>query len=135
MASLAEEGVGRLQIYVHANGAATKVKDAKAVYFPTCDLLDAEVGASPSRAWRAAVDGVHALRHGLIRRIGPGESTRICDMPWISRDGPMLPMGAARSDSPQLVSELIDQTSRRWDRHIVRGYFSRWIGKLLKIFL
>jgi hypothetical protein len=30
----------------------------KAVYFPMTDALEAEVGSSPSRVWRAIVDGI-----------------------------------------------------------------------------
>ena len=114
---------------------ALSARVLKAVYFPTGDLLDADLGASPSRVGQAVVDDVHVVHQGLIRQIGSGESTRICNMPWIPRDGLMLPTGKARSDLPQLVCDLIDQASRSWDRQLVRGSFSPWIGSLLKIFL
>ena len=83
------------------------------MYYLESDLLDAEVGGTPSRVWRAIVDGVQILRLGLIRRIESGTSTRIWDMSWIPRDGLMRPMGTARAGSPLVVSELIDQTSQR----------------------
>ena len=64
----------------------------KAVYFPTGELLDAELGSSPSRVWSAIVDGIQVLQQGLIRRIGSGESTKIWESPWLPRDGMLLPL-------------------------------------------
>lgn len=111
---------------------ALSARVLKAVYFPTGDLLDAELGASPSRVWHAMVDGVHVLRQGLIRRIGSEESTRIWNMPWIPRDGLMLPIRNTSSNSPQLVCELIDQASQSWNRQLVRGSFSPLDWELIK---
>jgi hypothetical protein len=42
----------------------------KAVCFPDVDFLSAGLGSSPSRIWRAIVDGKGVLEQGLIRRIG-----------------------------------------------------------------
>ena len=44
----------------------------KAVYYPSSGFLVAELGASPSRIWRAIIDGKEVLKQGLIRRIGTG---------------------------------------------------------------
>ena len=52
----------------------------KAVYFPDGDFLEAQIGTSPSRIWRAIVDGKDVLCQGLIRRIGTGEATDIWTM-------------------------------------------------------
>jgi hypothetical protein len=49
----------------------------KAVYFPDGEFLDAAVGDSPSRVWRAIVEGKEVLSQGLIRCIGTGEKTNI----------------------------------------------------------
>jgi len=64
----------------------------KAVYFPDGDFLEAQIGTSPSRIWRAIVDGKDVLCQGLIRRIGTGEATDIWAMNWIPRDGLMRPI-------------------------------------------
>ena len=61
----------------------------KAVHFPDGDFLEAQIGTSPSRIWRAIVDGEDVLCQGLIRRIGTGEATDIWAMNWIPRDGLM----------------------------------------------
>ena len=52
----------------------------KAVYFPDGDFLEAQIGTSPSRIWRAIVDGKDVLCQGLICRIGTGEATDIWTM-------------------------------------------------------
>jgi hypothetical protein len=77
----------------------------KAKYFPNNDFIDAEVGSSPSRIWRAIVDGKDVLKQGLIRRIGTGEGTRIWDSNWIPRDGLLRPVVCMQANAPQLVSE------------------------------
>jgi hypothetical protein len=66
----------------------------KAVYFSDGDFLDAEVGASPSRIWRAIIDGKEVLQNGLIRRIGTGLGTNIWSMNWLPRDGTLRPCAA-----------------------------------------
>ena len=40
----------------------------KAVYFPNQDFLEAEIGASPSRVWRAIVDGRDVLKQGIVKK-------------------------------------------------------------------
>jgi hypothetical protein len=64
----------------------------KSVYFPHCDFLEAEVGSSPSRIWRAIADGKEVLKQGLIKRIGTGEGTLIWNTNWLPRDGLLRPM-------------------------------------------
>ena len=59
----------------------------KAVYFPDTLFLDAALGPSPSRVWRAIVDGRDVLQQGLIQRIGTGEETEVWSSNWIPRDG------------------------------------------------
>lgn len=39
----------------------------KAVYYPTSDVLEAELGNHPSQIWRAIIQGKEVLRQGLIR--------------------------------------------------------------------
>ena len=63
----------------------------KAVYFPDVDFLSAGLGSSPSRIWRAIVDGKGVLEDGMIRRIGTDEETFIWCMNWLPRDGMMRP--------------------------------------------
>jgi hypothetical protein len=72
----------------------------KAVYFSEVELLDAEMGSSPSWVWRAIVDDIQVLQQGLIRRIGSGESTKIWESPWLPRDGMLLSLRPTKDNPP-----------------------------------
>lgn len=95
----------------------------KAVYFPQQNFLDAVVGLNPSQVWRAIVEGKQVLKLGLIRCIGSGESTRIWDMNWLPREGGMRPICSIKNNPPVWVSQLINQTSRRWNKQILTEFF------------
>ena len=95
----------------------------KAVYFPDGDFLEAQIGTSPSRIWRAIVDGKDVLCQGLIRRIGTGEATDIWAMNWIPRDGLMRPMSRLQGNNMRMVSDLIDNTTGCWDMQRLKQSF------------
>ena len=80
----------------------------KAVYFSETDFLEAELGPSPSRIWRAVIDGKDVLKQGLIRRIGTGEETDVWQMNWLPRDGMMRPVSCLSNTPPVKVHEPID---------------------------
>src|SRR6185503_13749434 len=88
--------------------ATLSVRVLKAVYFPNADFLDAELGPSPSRVWRAIIDGKGVLQQGLIKIIGTGEDTDVWRTNWLPRDGLMRPIFCLSSTPPAVVSELID---------------------------
>jgi hypothetical protein len=64
----------------------------RAVYFPDRNIMSAELGSRPSQIWRAILEGRDALRLGLIRRIGNGQSTSIWDENWLPRDMRLRPI-------------------------------------------
>ncbi|PNT63269.1 hypothetical protein BRADI_4g13587v3 [Brachypodium distachyon] len=72
----------------------------KAKYFPDSELLEADLGSSPS--------------HGLIKRIGSGKETRIWWDNWLPRDSLLRPVGRKSANPPKLVSDLIN-ADRCWD--------------------
>lgn len=96
----------------------------KAVYFPVSDFMNARLGSSPSRVWRAILDGREALQQGLIRWIGTGTTTHIWDMDWLPSDSMRRPVFCSCQDKPQLVSELIDHTSAAWDQAKLNQFFT-----------
>jgi hypothetical protein len=96
----------------------------QAVYFPGKDFLDAEVGSSPSRVWRAIIEGKEVLSQGIIRRIGTGETTKIWQMNWLPRDGLLRPVASHCAYPPRYVCELIDLASCSWDQHKLRQVFT-----------
>jgi hypothetical protein len=96
-----------------------------AVYFPNDGFLDAQLGGSPSRVWRAIMDGKNILEQGITRRIGTGEGIRIWQMNWLPRDG--LLRTVCRSQGAQhlsLVSDLIDHTTCSWRTDILEEAFA-----------
>jgi len=95
----------------------------KAVYFPETDFLEAELGPSPSRIWRAVIDGKDVLKQGLIRRIGTGEETDVWQMNWLPRDGMMRPVSCLSNTPPVKVHEPIDPVLKTWDLEAPRVHF------------
>ena len=94
----------------------------KAVYYPAGEFLDAELGAAPSRVWRAIMEGKDVLKQGLIRRIGTGEETEIWNMNWLPRGGLLRPVACTHDDPPHRVCELIDPLTRSWDMEKVQTF-------------
>jgi len=104
--------------------ASLSARVLKAVYYPDRDFLDAEVGSSPSRVWRAIVEGKEVLTQGLIRRIGTGETTNIWGMNWLPRDGQLRPLRCPIPNAPQLVQELIDPLTMGWDHEKLQQFLT-----------
>lgn len=96
----------------------------KAVYFPDREFLEAEVSTTPSRIWRAIVEGKEVLKQGLIRRIGTGETTHIWSTNWLPRDRLLKPVACTGANPPQMVSELIDTTTATWDHQKLQNFFT-----------
>ncbi|XP_073362839.1 uncharacterized protein [Aegilops tauschii subsp. strangulata] len=95
----------------------------KARYFPDGSILEATLGAHPSQVWRSLIEGRDVLALGLIKRIGSGENTSIWHENWLPRDYKLKPMCSISPDPPQTVLELIDPTSRTWNRPALMQHF------------
>ena len=103
----------------------------KAVYFPDCSLLQAGLGSPPSQIWRAVLDGRDVLAHGLVCRIGDGETTNIWRDNWIPRDNFKCPAPSLEPDAPVRVAELIDNTTASWNETLVRSVFTQGDAKAI----
>lgn len=111
-------------------------KVLKAVYFPQCSLLDAELGSHPSQIWRAVLDGRDIVVRGVVRRVGNGASTSIWQHNWIPRDNFKRPITSLVPNPPERVSDLIDATSAQWRENLVRVVFTPFdAAEILKISL
>lgn len=88
----------------------------KAVYYPSCEVLDAELGNHPSQIWRAIVQGKEVLKQGLVRRIGDGRTTSIWNDNWIPRDFMLRTVHPRSTNPPELVADLIVSMERCWNR-------------------
>ena len=95
----------------------------KAVYYPSCDFLKAEVGSHPSQIWRALVEGRDTLKVGLIRRIGTGESAHAWHDNWLPRDTSMRPIACLKIDPPECVADFIDEMQACWKVEQLRECF------------
>lgn len=56
----------------------------KQKYFPSGELLGANLGSRPSFLWMSLVAGLGLLKEGLLWRIGNGQQVRIWDDRWLS---------------------------------------------------
>lgn len=93
------------------------------MYFSDQEFLQASLRTSPSRICRAILDGREALEHGLIRRIGTGETTDIWNMNWLPRSGLLKPTTRMGDHAPTRVCELIDQSTATWDKEKLEQFF------------
>jgi hypothetical protein len=92
------------------NPETLSAKILKAVYFPTSNFLEEEVGSHPSQIWRAIVEGGDTLKVGFIRRIGTGETTHAWHDNWLPRNTSMRPTACLKDDPPMRVADFIDET-------------------------
>jgi ribonuclease HI len=106
----------------------------KRKYFPQSDLLDMAPAAEASVTWRAIEYGVELLKHGAIKRIGDGESTRIWRDNWIPRTPNMKPSDSIRVCRLRRVSQLMRPNSNEWDEGKLRRFFQPWdVDEILKV--
>ena len=106
----------------------------KAVYYPQCTLLEAELGTRPSQIWRAILDGRDILAQWIIRRIGNGEETDVWVQNWIPRENFKRPVTSLVPNPPSKVSDFIDPNTAEWKEGLVRTVFTPFgAEEILKI--
>jgi hypothetical protein len=124
LALLARQGWRMLQ-----NPESLSARILKAVYFPTTEMLSAEVGSSPSRVWRGIHEGLQVLKQGLIRRIGTGEETDPWNDQWLPRDGMLRALACLHVPSeecpepPTQVAFFIEAATSTWKEEELRRFF------------
>ena len=57
----------------------------KACYFPDCDFIDAELGQTPSYAWRSIMVAQDVVRDGHQWQVGDGTSIQIWRDKWLPK--------------------------------------------------
>jgi hypothetical protein len=98
-------------------------KVLKAKYFPTTSILQVVPSSGMSYTWRSILKGLELLREGVIWRIGDGNNINIWSDPWLARDGTRRPMRPKGSCPLNMVSELIDESTGRWNEPLVKNTF------------
>jgi hypothetical protein len=106
----------------------------KSKYFPHGNLLDMAPAGEASPMWRAIEHGVELLKHGVIKRIGDGESTHIWRDNWILRQPNLKPSDATHMCRLRRVSQLMKTGHNEWDMRILCQFFYPWdVDDILKI--
>ncbi|KAL3820475.1 hypothetical protein ACJIZ3_006380 [Penstemon smallii] len=96
----------------------------KARYFPNTDLLNAQLGSSPSLTWRSIWESKKLLKLGIRWRVGNGNTIRIWGTNWLPRDYSfkvITPPCILAPDST--VSALLDHTRLNWNRNLIEDIF------------
>ena len=97
----------------------------KAKYHPNCSIIEAARGRNPFFAWRSIQSSSDLIQEGLIWRVGNGEKIRIWQDKWLP-----MPSTFKVYSTPILlhptatVKELIDSTSKDWNRELIDNLFS-----------
>jgi hypothetical protein len=105
------------------NPEALSSRILKAVCYPNSELLEANLGSSPSQVWRALIEGRDVLKQGIIRRIGTGEKTNAWDHNWLPRDFMLRPLVCKKANPPLQVAAFIDNTTATWKSDILQECF------------
>ena len=76
-------------------------------YLHNQDLMSATAPRAASRTWRAILAGREALKLGLIKRVGSGQSISIWEDNWLPNSVSMKPMGRLEDTDLVMVNELL----------------------------
>ncbi|KAG6678721.1 hypothetical protein I3842_14G094800 [Carya illinoinensis] len=89
----------------------------KAKYFRNSNFLQSKLGARPSLIWRSIYSSRALIEKGSIWRIGNGRETKIWKDRWLPQPSSYMVQGHGQiMDEEAMVSELIDENTRQWDR-------------------
>jgi hypothetical protein len=99
-------------------------KVLKGRYYPKCSFIDSVPTRSSSFTWRSLMYGKSLLERSVLWRVGNGEEIRITKDKWIP-DAPRHPIFPTVDIPDDLkVCSLIDESSRKWNKELVRICFS-----------
>jgi hypothetical protein len=82
--------------------------------------MEARNKRNASHTWRAILHGREALKKGLIKRMGDGNSIRIWEDPWVPESHDKRPLVRLPTT---LVEELVDQENGGWDMQKLKANF------------
>ncbi|XP_052488035.1 uncharacterized protein LOC105772073 [Gossypium raimondii] len=101
----------------------------KAKYFPKTNFLNASLGNLPSLTWRSIWASKKLLLDGLCWRVGIGNSISIWNDRWIPGVTEDNLQNNSRNDGIRLVSDLINEGSKTWNRDLIVNTFTMDIAK------
>lgn len=94
----------------------------KGKYYLNSDFLSATKKKRSSETWRSILHGREVLKKGLIKRIGPGD-TSIWQENWIPGLQSLRPVVRLQTASAEMVNDLFIPGTRVWDERVVRRSF------------
>ena len=92
----------------------------KSRYFPNCSFMDAETGSNPSYNWRSLWAARVVMKEGSKWQVGDGSNIEVSNHKWLTHKPVFL--GDTRPNL--LVKDLIDSTTRPWDREKIFDQFA-----------
>ena len=84
----------------------------KSRYFPTCTFMETKLSNNPSYVWRSLLAARDLIREGSIWQVGDGRTIEVSTHKWLSHK----PVFIGEPRPNLMVSEIIDENSRQWDR-------------------
>ncbi|GJM95149.1 hypothetical protein PR202_ga11856 [Eleusine coracana subsp. coracana] len=91
-------------------------------YFHDSDFMECTRKKKASFTWRAIMAGREALKLGMVKRIGDGETTKIWKDRWILNHFSGKPITPEEGQTVIRVSELMDAHGN-WDDMMLRQHF------------
>ena len=96
----------------------------KACYFPDCDFIDAELGQTPSYAWRSIMVAQDVVRDGHQWQVGDGTSIQIWRDKWLPKSSTFQVIFMPNTlPETATVSQLIDEAKGEWNVDLVKHVF------------
>ena len=92
----------------------------KSRYFPTCTFMEAGLGNNPSYVWRSLLAARELIREGSIWQVSDGRTIKVSTHKWLSHK----PVFIGEPQPNLMVSELIDENSRQWNREKLFDLFA-----------
>ena len=105
------------RIVMNPNSLCSQVLRSR--YLHNQNFMEAVAPRAASRTWRSILAGREALKLGLVKRVGSGESISIWDDHWLPDTETMRPMGRKCATDLTWVSELISQ-GHQWNVPLIR---------------
>ncbi|XP_048494508.1 uncharacterized protein LOC125494760 [Beta vulgaris subsp. vulgaris] len=105
----------------------------KGKYFPSRNLLEANINSNASFTWRSICSAKDVLLKGVCKVIGNGNDTCIWTDPWVpSIENSRIPHreGVMTGHEPYFVSDLF--TAGSWKEDILRSHFNPWEVQAIK---
>jgi len=106
------------------DGTSLVSRVLQARYYPSTDILSAQLGRNPSYTWRSLHGARELIVQGSRWIVGNGESINVWTTRWIPRPVSFRPLLCGPDAEPDMrVMDLIDKEGGCWKEDVVRQTF------------